>query len=85
MTPGSTRAVRCFGFSSMIRFSRLSAITIPSSTGIAAPERLVPLPRETKGTLYRAQVWTVVITSSCVLGMTTALGVTANAVNPSDS
>ena len=68
-----------------MRFSRLSAMTMPSTCGTAPPDRLVPLPRATNGTPASAQRRTTAMTSSAVSGRTTARGRARNAVRPSDS
>ena len=48
-TPGSTTAMRCAGSRRRIRLSRFNAMTIPPATGSEPPDKLVPLPRATKG------------------------------------
>jgi hypothetical protein len=83
ITPTSTTAMRSSGSMRMIRFKRFSVMTIPSATGSDPPERLVPLPRATKGTCISWQILTSAMTSSCVSGTATASGVARNAVRPS--
>ena len=56
---------------------------MPPGTGRAPPERLVPLPRATKGTPCRWHQRTAATTSSAVRGAITAAGRAANAVSPS--
>jgi hypothetical protein len=82
-TPGSTTAMRKAGSSFKIRFSLLSAITIPPATGSEPPERLVPLPRATNGSRSSLQKRTNAMTSSAVWGIATAAGRLWKAVNPS--
>ena len=49
-------------------------MTMPSATGIDPPERLVPLPRATKGSRRSRQALTTSTTSADVSGTTTAKG-----------
>ena len=82
-TPGSTTAIRWAGSSRRMRVRRLSAMTMPSATGSEPPDRLVPLPRATKGSRSWWQKRTSATTSSVVSGMATASGRVRKAVRAS--
>ena len=74
MAPGSTTASRCAGSTRKMRFIRLSAITMPPAIGTDPPDKLVPLPRATKGTRFSWHQRTAATTSARVSGITTASG-----------
>ena len=73
-TPGSTTAIASSASRRRMRSSRFSPITTPPSTGSEPPERLVPLPRATKGTSCSWQARTAATTSSELDGRTTTRG-----------
>ena len=85
VTPGSTTTRRLWMSTSRIRRMRESAISTPSSTGSAPPERPEPAPRATHGTSASWQARTTSATSRRLPGSTTAAGVTAYWSSPSDS
>ncbi len=66
-----------------MRFRRLSAMTMPSSSGTEPPERLVPEPRATNGTPAAWHSRTVSMTSWRDSASTTARGRVRNAVRAS--
>ena len=85
VTPGST-STRPFSMStSRTRRSRDSAISTPSSTGSAPPERPDPAPRATHGTSASWQARTTAATSSADPGSTTATGWAAYWSSPSEA
>ena len=59
---------------SRMRFMRAKAIMMPPSRGMAPPERPVPAPRPTNGTLDSCGDATIAATSSVVRGKTTISG-----------
>jgi hypothetical protein len=85
VTPGSATTRWFRRSTSRMRRSRDSAITTPSSTGRAPPERPEPEPRATHGTPAAWQAATIAITSDALAGSTTARGIAAYCVRPSDS
>ena len=56
-TPGCTTAVRAYGSTRTMRFSRAVEMTTPSCIGSAPPDRPVPAPRGTIGTFSSRQMF----------------------------
>ena len=83
VTPGSTTATWFSVSISRIRFMRSKASKMPSATGTAAPERPVPLPRATTGTLCSLASRRTSDTSSVDPGSTRARGTTGTVVSAS--
>ena len=85
VTPGWQTTRPLSRSTSRMRFMRVSATRIPSSTGSAPPESPEPLPRATHGTSCSWQARTTSETSCVVAGSTTACGRCAYCSRPSDS
>ena len=85
VTPGSTMARRLAGSIAMMRRIFEVTISTPSARGSAPPDRPVPEPRATNGTLAVAQAVTTAATCSAVVGSTTRPGEHRCAVSPSHS
>src|SRR5690606_1826434 len=84
-TPGSTTARRLRRSTSRIRFMRAREMTTASGDGTAAPLRLVPAPRGTKGIPASCRTRTTCATSAPLPGSTTAAGDWRSKVYPSQS
>ena len=85
LTPGCTRAVKFSRSISRILFNRAKPKIMPCVWGKAPPDKPVPAPRATTGTLNSAQILTIFCTCSTVSGRATASGKRRYAAKPSHS